>query len=143
MTHNKLITCAIGLALILCIQLAFAAETITARVVGVTDGDTITVLTSERQQIHIRLSQIDAPEKSQDFGQASKQSLSDLVFGKDVSIEVETIDKYGRTVGKVKVGGVDANLQQINRGMAWAYTKYAYEPSFRTPFVKIVHFHAD
>ncbi len=71
-----------------------------------------------RQPDPTALAQIDAPEKSQDFGQVSKQALSDLVYGKDVTIEVETIDKYGRTVGKVLVGGVDANLQQVAKGLA-------------------------
>lgn len=76
------------------------------------------------------LAQIDTPEKSQDFGQVSEQALSDLVYGKDVTIEVETIDKYGRTVGTVMVGGVDANLQQVAKGLAWVYTKYAYDPAY-------------
>jgi endonuclease YncB( thermonuclease family) len=63
-----------------------SAETLTGRVVGVTDGDTITLLGENRRQHRIRLAGIDAPEKGQPFGQKSKQALSDLVFRQDVMI---------------------------------------------------------
>ncbi len=106
------------------------AETIAGRVVGIQDGDTLTLLTIEKQQVKIRLAEIDATESNQGFGRVSKQSLSDLVFGKDVSIEVETIDKYGRKVGKVLVGGTDANLEQVKNGMAWVFKKYAHDPAY-------------
>lgn len=106
------------------------ATTISGRVVGVSDGDTITVLDSARQQHKVRLSQIDAPEKSQDFGQRSKQSLSDLVFNKTVAVEVHDTDRYGRTVGQVRIGVMDANLEQVKRGMAWVYRQYARDPAY-------------
>jgi len=102
-------------ALFLCATAAQAD--LSGRVVSVADGDTITVLDGGNRQIKIRLHQIDAPEKKQDFGQASKQSLSDLVYGKEVRIEVADTDKYGRTVGKVWIGGTDANLEQVKRGI--------------------------
>jgi len=105
------------------------AETLTGRVVGVADGDTITVLDANRQQHKIRLSGIDAPEKAQPFGDRSKQSLSALVFDKQVAVEWNKRDRYGRTVGKVLVNGVDANLSQIKAGMAWWYRDYAKEQS--------------
>ena len=69
----------------------------------------------------MRLAQIDAPEKYQDYGNKSKQSLSDLVFRKQVKIVQEDIrytDRYGRVVGKVYVGGLDVNAEQVKRGMA-------------------------
>lgn len=106
------------------------AETISGRVVSVADGDTITILEPGHRQTKIRLHQIDAPEKKQDFGQRSKQSLSDLVYGKLVKVDVADIDKYGRTVGKVWVNGLDANLEQVKRGMAWVYEKYASDPAY-------------
>jgi micrococcal nuclease len=105
------------------------AETLTGRVVGVADGDTITVLDANRQQHKIRLSGIDAPEKSQPFGDRSKQSLSALVFDKQVAVEWNKRDRYGRTVGKILVNGVDANLSQVKAGMAWWYRDYAKEQS--------------
>lgn len=103
------------------------ADTIIGRVVGVTDGDTITVLGSANTQYKIRLSGIDAPEKRQPFGTVSKQSLSDLVYDKDVRVEWHKQDRYGRIVGKVMINGIDANLEQIKRGMSWFYKKYQNE----------------
>ena len=105
------------------------AETLTGRVVGIADGDTITVLDANRQQHKIRLAGIDAPEKAQPFGDRSKQSLSELVFDKQVVVESNKQDRYGRTVGKVLVNGMDANLAQVNTGMAWWYRDYAKEQS--------------
>jgi endonuclease YncB( thermonuclease family) len=95
------------------------------KVVGVSDGDTLIVLTPEKQQIKVRLAEIDAPEKSQAFGQRAKQSLSDLVFGKQVRIEQQDRDWYGRVVGKAYVGSLDVNAEQVKRGMARVYRKYA------------------
>jgi endonuclease YncB( thermonuclease family) len=103
------------------------ASTLEGRVVGVADGDTVTVLDSSNTQFKIRLMGIDAPEKKQAFGNKSKQSLSDLVFDKHVMVEYSKKDKYGRIVGKIIVDGVDANLEQIKAGMAWHYKKYQKE----------------
>lgn len=103
------------------------AEILIGRVVGVADGDTITVLSSNKIQYKIRLSGIDAPEKKQPFGTTSKKSLSDLVYDKDVSVEWHKQDRYGRIVGKVLINGLDANLEQIKRGMSWFYKKYQNE----------------
>ena len=117
-----------ALLLTLCCTLCQAA-TITGQVVGVADGDTITVLDASKSQHKIRLSGIDAPEKAQAFGQRSKQSLSDLVFGKTVQIDTGKTDRYGRELGKVLVDGMDANLAQIKSGMAWHYKAYQSEQS--------------
>jgi endonuclease YncB( thermonuclease family) len=85
------------------------------------------VLESTNTQHKIRLAGIDAPEKKQPYGQRSKQSLSDLVFDKQVMVETDKRDKYKREVGKVLVGGMDANLEQVSRGMAWHYKAYERE----------------
>lgn len=114
------------LAAYLSLNLAHAA-TITGHVVAVADGDTITVLDHTNTQHKIRLAGIDAPEKKQAFGNVSKKSLSDLVYGKQVDVDWQKQDRYGRTVGKVIINGVDANLEQIKRGMAWFYSKYQNE----------------
>ena len=118
---------------VICLLLALAcaaqAETITGMVVGVTDGDTITVLDSGKMQHKIRLAGIDAPEKKQAFGNRSKESLSDMVFDKTVNVETEKRDRYGRQIGKVLVNGQDVNLVQVERGMAWFYRQYQREQS--------------
>jgi len=100
---------------------------ITGKVVAVEDGDLLTVLDAEKRQHKIRLDGIDAPESSQAFGAKSKQSLSDLVFGKTVTVTSSKTDRYGRIVGKVTLHGKDINLEQIRRGMAWFFRRYAHE----------------
>jgi endonuclease YncB( thermonuclease family) len=114
------------------------AEILNGRVVGVADGDTVTVLDASRQQHKIRLMGIDAPEKKQAFGNKSKQALSDLVFNKQVSVEFSKTDRYGRTIGKILVDGLDANLEQVKKGMAWHYKQYQKEQSSvdRTAYAK-------
>ena len=118
------------IALLLLLPSISLAQSLTGRVVGVADGDTVTILTPERQQVKIRLGQIDAPEKAQPFGQRSKQSLSDLIFGKEVRVQVETTDRYGRTVGRIFQDNLDVNLEQVKRGMAWAYRQYLTDKTF-------------
>lgn len=103
------------------------AESITGRVVGVSDGDTITLLGEDNTQYKVRLAGIDAPEKKQAFGNASKKSLSDLVFSKQVVANWSKKDRYGRLIAKVVFNNSDINLMQIQRGMAWFYSKYKYE----------------
>ena len=105
------------------------AKTIEGLVVGVADGDTITVMDQQKNTYKIRLQGIDAPEKKQAFGEKSKQSLHDLVHGKQVRIEYDKEDKYGRIVGKITLDDLDICLQQLVLGMAWHYKKYQNEQS--------------
>lgn len=117
-------------AALLCITLLTSTPSladITGRVVGVSDGDTITVLDNTNVQHKVRLAGIDAPEKKQPFGQKSKQSLSDCAYDKTATIQGDKLDRYGRLVGKVLLSGVDCNLRQINLGLAWHYKKYMIE----------------
>jgi len=118
------------LILLLGLQWVAHADVLLGHVVGVSDGDTITVLDEIKQRHVIRLMGIDAPEKAQAFGQQSKKSLSDLVFDKDVSVTWYKKDRYGRTVGLVLVDDTDVCLEQIKRGLAWHYKQYEREQSF-------------
>ncbi|HEY0172083.1 MAG TPA: thermonuclease family protein [Pyrinomonadaceae bacterium] len=104
-----------------------ARQTITGEVVAVADGDTITVLDTNRRQYRVRLAGIDAPESGQDFGQASKKNLSAAVFGKAVEVSYSKLDRYGRVLGIVRLGGRDINLAQVEAGLAWHYKEYADE----------------
>lgn len=112
----------------------------TARVIAVSDGDTITVLDGNEQQHKVRIAGIDAPEKKQSFGELSKAHLADLVFGDEVDVVGDKLDRYGRTVAKVMMAPrscleiqcqrtEDAGLRQIEAGFAWWYRKYAKEQS--------------
>lgn len=97
-------------------------------VVGVTDGDTLTARCDD-STLKVRLSDIDATEKSQAFGQKSKQSLSNLCYLKKASLQVQSKDRYGRSVARVTCNGVDANAEQVKTGMAWVYDKYVTDHS--------------
>lgn len=108
---------------------ALNAATLQGKVIGVADGDTVTLLDAQKNQHKIRLQGIDAPEKAQAFGNKSKQSLHEMVHGKEVFVDVQKKDKYGRSVGKILVNQTDACLEQIKRGMAWHYKQYANEQS--------------
>lgn len=100
-----------------------AATPYQATVVAVHDGDTITVRSDITTKI--RLFGIDAPELKQPHGQASKQALSGLVFGKTVTVTPANKDRYGRTVAQIKADGVDVNNRMVEMGAAWWYTDYA------------------
>ncbi len=107
-----------------------ARAEIRGRVVKVADGDTITILDAANVQHKIRFHGIDAPEKSQAFGQKSKQHLSSLVFGKDVCVKYKSRDKYGRILGTVHVDGKDVNLEMLRAGLAWHYKRYDSTPAY-------------
>jgi len=124
------------LALLFSSSLAMA-DTITGKVVSVADGDTVTILDSTFAQHRIRFAQIDAPETShgknqptQAFGEKSKQSMAGMVFGKVVSADCATTDRYGRSVCTVFVDGIDTNLEQVKRGMAMVYRQYAHDAAY-------------
>lgn len=118
---------------------AVAANDIVGEVVAVLDGDTITVLDGQRQQHRIRFAGIDAPEKSQAYGQVAKRALSDLIYRHQVTVrpidpaagsdrEVPSLtraDRYGRTIGRVFDGGRDINRAMVAGGYAWVYRQYA------------------
>ncbi len=103
-----------------------------ASVIGISDGDTMTVL-HEREPVKIRLAEIDAPEKAQPFGTKSKQALSDLCFGKQAEVVPQTKDRYGRTIARVKCDGQDASAHQVQAGMAWVYDRYVTDRSLYMP----------
>lgn len=111
------------------VGLSATLQTLEGRVVGVADGDTITVLSVGNRQTRVRLQGIDAPESEQAFGQVSKRNLSELVFKRQVVVEYEKTDRYGRTLGKVLADGRDVNLLQVKAGLAWHYKYYQDEQS--------------
>jgi endonuclease YncB( thermonuclease family) len=99
-----------------------------AKVVGISDGDTCTVLTADNQQEKIRLAGIDTPEKAQAFGTKAKQALSDKVFGQTVEVKEQSRDRYGRTVADLYLGPRWINLEMVAEGWAWHYKEYSKDP---------------
>jgi endonuclease YncB( thermonuclease family) len=100
------------------------AEELIGKVIKVSDGDTITVLDSNNEKYKIRLRGIDAPESQQVYGDISTQSLSELVYDKEVLVTWDKKDKYYRILGKVIVDGRDINYEQLKKGLAWYYKQY-------------------
>ena len=115
-----------GLVLLVGLE-AFGSSSFIGEVIGVADGDTVTVLMDNKIQHKIRLAEIDTPEKAQPYGQKAKQALSDYVFRQRVKVEVETTDRYGRIVGwlvRLK-DELNVNQQMVREGHAWVYTHYS------------------
>lgn len=98
---------------------------ITGKVVGVHDGDSITVLAAGNLQLKVRLEGIDAPELKQPFSTQSKQALSGLVFGKTVNLLVTGKDRYKRTLAVVMIDGLNVNREMVLRGFAWHFVRYS------------------
>ena len=136
-----MITTPLAIAMVIA-MLLYSGSANAAQEFRVKDGDTITVLDSSNTQHVIRLFAVDAPETSchigkpskrndecreigQPFGKASKKSLSQLVYGKSVNVEIQPGQTYGRSIGTVWAGPVNANLEQVRRGYAWMWRKYA------------------
>ena len=119
-----------GLLLSLFLEVAQVnADVLMGRVVSVSDGDTIIVLDADKTEHKVRLMSIDAPEKTQNFGAASKQALSNYIYQKEVSVDYKKKDKYQRKVGKVILDKQDICLAMISDGMAWHYKDYEKEQS--------------
>ena len=108
----------------------FSAEII-GKVIGISDGDTITVLDDMDKGIFkVRLDKIDAPEKKQAFGNRSKQFLSSLILGRKVSVRFKAVDRYGRIVGVIYLDGTEINLVMVQNGCAWHYGYFDKTPSY-------------
>lgn len=114
--------------LLLTIFLTLPVSAVPGKVVAIIDGDTLELMESGKA-IRVRLANIDAPEKSQPYGRASKQSLSDMCYQREAQLEKQSVDQYGRTVGIVTCGGIEANRVQVERGLAWVYSMYNRDPS--------------
>ena len=105
--------------------LALLATTpVSGRVVAVADGDTITVLAEGHREVRVRLAEIDTPESRQPWGKRAKQALSRKVFGQRGDVEVLDVDRYGRSVGRVRLDGRDINREMVAEGHAWVYRDY-------------------
>lgn len=96
-----------------------------AKVIKISDGDTITILTQQRKQIKVRFYGIDAPELKQPYGKKSKQFLANLIAGEVVEVEENGKDRYKRTIGTIYLNGADINAQMVANGYAWAYRKFS------------------
>lgn len=115
------------IAFVLLLPIPSFCQTFIGKVVGVSDGDTITILDSNRQQHKIRLYGVDCPESGQAFGQTAKMHTATLTAQKVAMVKSYDTDGYGRTVGVVTVNGVNVNQSLIEAGYAWQYRQYCKE----------------
>jgi endonuclease YncB( thermonuclease family) len=101
------------------------ADELAVRVIRVVDGDTLTILDAGKRRQTIRLADIAAPDKAQRFGARSRQSLAELCAGKTAEVEDRGLGADGRTLGWVMCAGINANGEQVRRGMAWVDAPHA------------------
>jgi len=112
------------LAVVFCSWIFVAqADEFSAKVIAVFDGDTV-LIKRANGVTKVRLAGIDAPEKTQTFGATSKQSLAEMVSGKQIHLVTQAVDKYGRLIARISVNGLDVNAEQIRRGMAWESSRF-------------------
>ena len=116
--------------LLLLATLTAQAATFTGKVVGVSDGDTITVLAAGNKQFKIRLLAIDTPEGGQAYGDKAKQALSKKVFGQFVQVHWEKQDQYKRVLGNITIGKRWINYEMVAEGWAWHYKQYDKDKRF-------------
>ena len=115
---------------VIAVLLAFAfaegrTQSFSGRVVGIADGDTISLLLDNRA-VRVRLHGIDCPERGQAFGRQARQYTSKLVFGRTVSVHVRGTDRYGRSVADVLLpDGNSLNRELVRAGLAWHYVRYS------------------
>jgi len=102
---------------------ALHAETFNALVIAVLDGDTVMV-EHDKKKATVRLAGIDAPEKLQAFGPASREAVMKLVLRKEVRVTTKTVDDYGRVIATLELGRLNVSHEQLRRGMAWEYSHY-------------------
>lgn len=105
------------------------AQVIDGKVVGVIDGDTLDVLVDGRA-VRIRLHAVNTPEKGEPFSQKAKQSLSDLAYRRHATVRLNGQTTHNRLVGIVTVDGLDVNLEQVRRGLAWYCSNYLDNPAY-------------
>lgn len=120
----------LSLLFLLLFQAAFSQSIITGRAVRILDGDTFEILVKGNTTYKIRLTDIDAPEKKQDFGYVAKQQLAAYIFGREVKVVYEKLDRNKRILGHVYMGTEDINLKMIEAGMAWHFKKYSHNERF-------------
>ena len=114
-----------GFLLVCLFALSARAQGITGRVVSVATGDTLTIQFASKLQVRIRLAGIAAPKKDQPHGTSSRRSLAELCGGRTVVVEDQGADPEGHLAARVMCAGINANGEQVRRGMAWADRRYA------------------
>jgi endonuclease YncB( thermonuclease family) len=101
------------------------SNSITGKVVRISDGDTFELLFENGFKTKVRLNGIDCPEKKQPFSKRAKQALSDFIYDKEVLVEYDSKDGYGRVIGTVYANSLNVNREMVRKGLAWHFKKYS------------------
>lgn len=126
---RRLLTLLLLAATAMVVRAADGQPMLAGVVVGVVDGDT-TDVRLDSGMIRVRLHAIDAPERGQPQGAASKAALAALVYGKPVQVEPIEQDRYDRLVARLWLGELDVNAEMLKQGQAWVYRRYADDPAY-------------
>ena len=119
------------ITILIMFPLLLSAQVLKGRAVGITDGDTFTLLVNGHDHVKIRIDGIDAPEKGQAFGNRAKEYLSGMIWGKELTVTVTKKDRYGRSIGKISTPEIpDVGLEMIKAGLAWQYRDYNKDESY-------------
>ena len=115
------------LFLLFSVTTLFSQTTLTAKVIGIKDGDTVVVLDSLNHQTTLRLAEVDCPEKSQPFGTKAKQFTSNQIYLKTIKYVVTDTDIYGRSIAMIYYHEDNKYLSAeiIKAGMGWHYKRYS------------------
>jgi micrococcal nuclease len=102
------------------------AQSLTGKVIGIKDGDTVVVIDANNTQTTLRLAEVDCPEKKQAFGTKAKQFTSDAVYLKEVKYIVTDTDRYGRSIAKIYYDDNKyLSAEIIKNGFGWQYKQYS------------------
>jgi micrococcal nuclease len=101
----------------------------TGKVIAIADGDTFTLLVDQKQ-LKVRLHGIDTPERGQPYAQAATEYLANLIHNKTVTVLAMDTDRYGRTIGVVKIDTLIVNTELLKAGLAWHYKHYDTNPEW-------------
>lgn len=125
---KKLFTKAFVFAALL--PLPLQAESFSGKVVGISDGDTITVLHENTPQ-KIRILGVDCPEKTQPFGTKAKDFAASIIFTETVYVDYDKRDRYGRILGNVFIGGESLTEKLLESGLCWHYVQYSQDEALQ------------
>ena len=120
------------LATCLCSTPTYADESFEATVTKIFDGDSFLVRPVQGgREIDVRLADIDAPEKSQRYGDQARAALRDLIAHRQVRVVVIDTDQYDRKVVRVyrQPDQLDVTHALVHDGHVWVWRKYARDKS--------------
>ena len=100
-------------------------DTLQGKVISIADGDTFTMLLDDKTKVKVRLASIDCPERKQPYSAVATKFISDAIFSRQVSVVVDSKDRYGRSLGWVYYDDKNLNKELLKAGLAWHFRRYS------------------